>query len=439
MIERIIKLWNFLTNDIWRVTEDEVTKRKFSFYTVVKTIYLTGDRFSKDRIIDKASALTYSTLLAIVPIFALLFAIARGFGFDNLIIGQLKDFLAGMGENTEMILELVDSYLGEAKNGVFVGVGLVMLLWTVLNLTSNIENTFNRIWQVKKPRSMYRKVTDYFSMFLLMPILLVISGGISIFVSTMLKGMEEYVLLGSFSKFLVKSIPFVFTWFMFTGLYIFMPNTKVKFKFALISGILAGSIFQIFQYLYISGQVWVTRYNAIYGSFAAIPLLLLWLQMSWTICLIGVELTYASQNVHNYNFENDTRNISRRYRDFIAISIMSLIAKRFAHNAPPYSAEEISEKYQIPINLTNQTLYQLIEIGLVHEVMTDEKSEEITYQTSIDINILSVALLLERIDKFGSEKFKIDRDQEFVDEWKTLLDIKENYYRDASKIPLKDL
>ncbi|MCD7899934.1 MAG: YihY/virulence factor BrkB family protein [Bacteroides sp.] len=439
MIERIIKLWNFLTNDIWRVTEDEVTKRKFSFYTVVKTIYLTGDRFSKDRIIDKASALTYSTLLAIVPIFALLFAIARGFGFDNLIIGQLKDFLAGMGENTEMILELVDSYLGEAKNGVFVGVGLVMLLWTVLNLTSNIENTFNRIWQVKKPRSMYRKVTDYFSMFLLMPILLVISGGISIFVSTMLKGMEEYVLLGSFSKFLVKSIPFVFTWFMFTGLYIFMPNTKVKFKFALISGILAGSIFQIFQYLYISGQVWVTRYNAIYGSFAAIPLLLLWLQMSWTICLIGVELTYASQNVHNYNFENDTRNISRRYRDFIAISIMSLIAKRFAHNAPPYSAEEISEKYQIPINLTNQTLYQLIEIGLVHEVMTDEKSEEITYQTSIDINILSVALLLERIDKFGSEKFKIDRDQEFVDEWKTLLDIKENYYRDASKILLKDL
>lgn len=439
MKNRILKLLRFLTNDIWRVTEDEVTRRKFSMYTVIKTIYLTIDHFGKNRIMDKASALTYSTLLAVVPILALLFAVARGFGFYNLVEVQLRGFFGGMDDKMEVILQSVDTYLKEVKSGVFVGVGLVMLLWSVLSLTSNIENTFNRIWQVKKARSMYRKITDYFSMFLLMPVLVVISGGLSIFMSTVLKGMEGYMLLGDFSRFLVKSIPYVFTWFMFTGLYIFMPNTKVKFKNALIAGISAGTVFQIFQFLYISGQLWVTRYNAIYGSFAAIPLFLLWVQMSWTICLFGVELSYASQNVHNYNFDNDTRNISRRYRDFMAILVMSLITKRFERNETPYTAEEISEKHQIPINLTNRILYQLQDIDLIHEVMTDEKSESIAYQPSMDINQLTVGLLMQRIDMFGSENFKIDRDQEFREEWRTLVDIKKDFYDNANKVLLKDL
>lgn len=438
-MKRVIKFWNFLTNDIWRVTEDEVTRKKFSFYTAVKVVYLTADRFSRDRIIERASALTYSTLLAIIPILAVLFSIARSFGFNNLVEGKLTDILGGVSENTEMVSRFVDSYLSQAKSGVFLGIGLVLLLWTILSLTMNIENAFNKIWQVKKARSMYRKITDYFSMFLLMPILLVISAGISIFMSTIVKGMDEYIVLGSFSKFLVKLIPFVITWFMFTGIYTFMPNTKVKFRHALIAGILAGTAFQCFQYIYISGQLWVTRYNAIYGSFAAIPLLLLWLQMSWTICLLGVVMTYSSQNVHNFNFDNDTRNISRRYSDFTSILIMSLIAKRFANNLEPYSAEDIAQNHHIPINLTNQILYQLMEVKLIHEVMTDEKSENISYQPSVDINRLTVAYLLERIEKQGSENFKIDHDQEFLDEWKVLLDLKRNYYAEADKILLKDL
>lgn len=434
-----ISLWKFVTEDIWRVTQNEVTKKRFSLYNVIKVIYITADKFTTDRITNRASALTYSTLLAIVPILAILFAIARGFGFSNLVENQLIGLFGGVNETTETLLAFVDSYLAEARSGIFIGVGLVLLLWTVLNLTNNIEITFNQIWQVKKQRSMYRKVTDYFSMFLLIPILLVLSGGISIFTTTVLREIEDYLLLGSFAQFLLKLLPYVLVWFMFTGLYIFMPNTKVKFKYAFVAGIIAGTVFQIFQFLYINGQIWVTKYNAIYGSFAAIPLLLLWLQMSWTICLIGVELSYASQNVHTYSFEKDTKNISRRYRDFIAILIMSLITKRFANNEKPYSAEELSEQNQIPIALTRQVLFQLQEINLIHEVMTDEKSDDITYQPSMDINKLNVAVLLDRIDKFGSEEFKIDKENAFNDEWKFLLTIKEEYYSCAGKVLLKDL
>ena len=205
----ISKFWTFLTIDIWRVTENEVTSRKFSLYNAIKTIYLTVIRFTTDRIAAKASALTYSTLLAIVPILAIMFAIARGFGFDNLIESQFYIGFGGKNETTETILTFVNSYLTQAKGGYFIGIGLIMLLWTVLNLINSIEITFNRIWQVKKARTMYRKITDYFSMFLLLPILIVFSGGISIYIGTFFQQMENYALLAPLSKFLIRLIPFV--------------------------------------------------------------------------------------------------------------------------------------------------------------------------------------------------------------------------------------
>ncbi len=439
MTRRIATLWKFLTYDIWRITEDEVTRTTFSLYTIIKTIYLCINRFTKDRLINKASALTYSTLLAIVPILAILFAVARGFGFDNLMETQIRMGFGGKNETTETILHFVDTYLSQTKSGVFIGIGLIMLLWTVLNLINNIEATFNRIWQVKKARSMFRKITDYFSMFLLLPLLIVLSSGLTIFMTTILKNMADFALLAPILKFLVQLIPFALTWFMFTGLYIFMPNTKVKFRHALISGVLAGTAHQTFQFLYISGQLWVSRYNAIYGSFAALPLFLLWLQTSWTICLFGAELTYAGQNIRYFSFDKDTRNISQRYRDFVAILIMSLIAKQFEKNGNPYTAEDISEKCQIPFRLTNQVLYELQEVNLLHEVVTDEKSEDISYQPSMDINKLNVSILLNRLDTHGSEDFKIDKEYTFSKQWNVLMKAREEYFKSASHILLKDL
>ncbi len=439
MNKRIAYLWKFLTYDIWRITEDEVTKTTYSVYNIIKTVYLCITRFAKDRVANKAAALTYSTLLAIVPILAILFAIARGFGFDNLMESQVAKGLGGQTETTDVILQFVNSYLSQTKSGVFIGIGLVMLLWSVINLVNNMEITFNRIWQVNKARSMYRKITDYFSMLLLLPVLIVVSGGLSIFMTTTVKHMEDFALLAPIGKFLVNLIPYVLTWCMFTALYIFMPNTKVQLKHALISGILAGTAYQAFQFLYIHSQLWVSRYNAIYGSFAALPLFLLWLQISWTICLFGVELTYAGQNIGKFSFDADTRKVSHRYREFIAILIMSVIAKRFEKNEPPYTAQELSEEYRIPIRLTQQTLYELQEINLLHEVARDEKSEDTAYQPSMDIGKLNVAILLDRLDTRGSEDFKMDTETKFNDEWEVLMKAKEEYYKSAGQVLLKDL
>lgn len=433
---RINSWLQFLTDGIWRVTEDEVTPLQQRLYACIKVVSLSIKQFDVDRITERASALTYSTLLSIIPILAILFAIARGFGFDSLVESQFRSGVAS--QQAELIITWINSYLEHAQSGIFIGVGLVVLLWTVLILTDTIERSFNAIWQVKRPRSVMRKITDYFSMILLLPILIVVSSGLGIFMSTYIKDMENYVVLAPIVKFLVRLIPYVLTWSMFTALFIFIPNTKVKFSHAWLPGIIAGSAFQAFQYFYINSQIWVSSYNAIYGSFAAIPMFLLWTQISWTICLLGAEMCYISQNLSSFNFGKETANISRRYHDFFCTIILSSICKRFAVGASAYTAEELSKEHKIPIRLTKKLLYELQDMKLILETSHDDKSDEIGYTPAIDINVLTVGMLLSRLDSTGSEAFKIDR-KHYSSSWDALIKAREEYLYRNNKILLKDL
>ena len=388
-----IKNWlQFLTDGIWRITEDEISPVRRQIYSCIKIVYLSVNQFLNDRIQIRASALTYSTLLSIIPILAILFAIARGFGFDALMEIQLRKGVAS--QQSELIISWINSYLEHAQSGIFIGIGLIMLLWTVLILTDNIERSFNAIWQVKHPRSVFRKITDYFSMILLLPLLIVISSGLTIFMTTYIKNMDNFLVLAPILKFLVRLTPYALTWGMFIGLYIFIPNTKVKLKHAWFPGILAGTAFQAFQFFYVNSQIWVSNYNAIYGSFAAIPMFLLWTQISWTICLFGAEMSYVSQNLGSFDFGKESANISRRYHDFFCTIILSAICKSFAEEKTPYSAEEISKQYKIPIRLTKRILYELQDIHLIFETI-EEKKGDVRYLPGIDINKLTVGTLLE--------------------------------------------
>ena len=434
----INKIVKFLSVDIWRVTDGEVSRTRGTLYNMIKIATLSVKEFVQGGVITKASALTYSTLLAIIPALALLFAIARGFGFANLLETQIRDGLASHAQAAEILLTFVDSYISHTKSGVFIGVGLIMLFYTILLLTDNIENTFNSIWQVKKSRTLYRKMTDYFSMILLLPLLIMLSSGISIYLTTFVKHMEEFILLAPIVKFFVRLIPFVLTWAMFTALYIFMPNTKVKFKYAILPGIIAGSAFQAFQYLYIGSQIWVSNYNAIYGSFAAIPMFLLWTQISWCICLYGAQLCYVAQNLRNFSFSKEIEDISRRYHDFLCVLIMSLICKRFQTESKPYTAEELSGEHKIPIRLTKKILYELQDLNMIVETIAEEKEESLGYLPSVDINRMSVKMLLSRLDEAGSEAFKIDIER-YSATWTALNNAKSEFFENTDKILLKDL
>jgi membrane protein len=435
---KIQSLKSFLLDDIWRVTDDEVSRPRHLFYNALKVGTLSIQEFIQNRIVSKASALTYNTLLSFIPLLAILFAIARGLGFATLMESQFRSGLEGQSQAAEIILSLIDSYLSHAKSGVFIGVGLVMLLWTVISLTNNIERTFNSIWQVKKPRSFYRKITDYLSVLLLLPVLIVLSGGITVFLSTLAKSTDEFVVLAPLVKTAVRLLPYLLTWATFTALYVFIPNTRVKLRFAIVPGLLAGCAFQGLQYAYIGSQIWVSRYNAIYGSFAAIPMFLLWTQLAWEICLLGAQLSYVAQNLNNFAFSKETAHISRRYHDFLCLLVMSRICQRFEKDEAPYTAEALSDEHKIPIRLTKKILYELQDVHLLRETPSEDDEDNTAYLPSTDLSQLNVSLLLRRLNEAGSENFKIDR-KKYSRMWEALSQAHEEYYGATKKILLKDL
>lgn len=431
---------HFVTYDIWRITENEVSGLKIIYLNIIKTIILAVRGFINDNLQTKASALTYNTLLAIVPLLAVLLGIAKGFGFQGTVRDELLDYFPGHEVELTKAFEFVDSYLVQAQGGVIIGIGLILLFYTVISLLSSIEDTFNDIWQIQKSRPWYRKISDYLALFIILPVLMTASSGISIFLSTLQNSfLSHYLFLTPVLELILNILPYVITSLAFAGLYISLPNTKVKFSNGIIAGTIAGCAFQFFQFLYISGQIWVSKYNAIYGSFAALPLLLLWLQLSWLICLFGAQLSYASQNVRKFSFERDSKNISRRYKDFLTLLIATLIIKRFEKGEKPYTADELSNSYQIPFRLTTQILYLLMELEIIIEVNVGEDDRIAYYQPAIDINKISVGYLFSKIDRAGSEKFKIDTINLFNREWHTLLQTRKDMLQASDKILLKDL
>lgn len=261
----------FVTKDIWSFELYQKGPLRRAVANVVKVAVIAVRTFLDDKVMTKAAALTYSTLFAIVPILALIFAVARGFGFENIVTSLLQNGIIGENESLNAVMQFIDGYMQYVSSGAFIGIGLLFLLFSVYSLADGIESNLNAIWHVKKSRGMGRKITDYFSLILLIPIGIICLSGLSVLASSILSRMQGFQLLGGFVQFLVFALPYLVAGLIFTGFYIFMPNTKVKFKYAIIPGFIAGCLFQILQQLYFKGQLSLSSYNQIYGGFAAPP------------------------------------------------------------------------------------------------------------------------------------------------------------------------
>ena len=440
MKEKFRQLVQFFTRSLWRVTESDVSRGRYTSYNLMKITIQTVKCFIKDRVWIRAAALSYTTLFSIIPILALLFAITKGFGFSNLMERFLRDGNVANG-TIDTVMELIDRYLIYAKggSGVFIGVGIAMLLWAIINLADGIENNINAIWDIKKPRSYFRKLTNYMALYIVFPIVIILYATVSIFMTTVYQDFAAYELISSFVHICIKLAPYVLSGIIMTGLFLFIPNTKVRFKNAFIPGMITGIIFQAFLYIYIQIQMSVSSYNAIYGSFAIIPMFMLWADISWSIILFGVEMSYVSQNIELYNFGQEVDNISRRYHDFLCVVVMSLICKRFEQGELPYTASELSDAGEIPIRLTNRLLDELETVGLIYGVSSDAKSETAHYLPAIAISKLSVGRLLSTLESHGCEDFKIDHTKEFSNQWDAFIGHKQEMYTKTNEILLKDL
>lgn len=417
MTQPFTTLVRFLRHDLWHVQRHNTTALAYCCCSLLKKLLLAVEFFTTRRVIDMAAALTYSTLLALVPILAVVFGVARGFGYNKYIEVWFRELLGSQPQAADAIVNFVNSYLVHTKSGVLLGVGLVLMLYTVLMLTLNVEKTFNTIWQVKHRRSLYRAVTDYLAMLLLVPVVIVLVSGLSI--------------AGA------RLLPYVLMVVVFMGMYMCVPNTKVRLQVVIVPGILAGVGMQALQLFYIHAQVLLSSYNAIYGSFAALPLFMLWVQLSWTICLFGVELCYTNQNMDELSFRLQVADISPRYRLLLAIILMSRVCQRFADGKRPYTALDLRRLTNIPIRITQDLLYMLVRAGLLSENSADGKDQEPTYQPAMTLQKLTVGAMVERLDSMGGWHLDIDLHEQLAQvEWKQYLALREQYLAELRKLPL---
>ena len=432
------RLSDFFGKDLWRINADELPWWKRALVNMAKVIILTTKAFIAKKHIRTAAALTYSTLLAIVPIAAVIFAVARGFDYNKYIEEWFKDALASQPQVADAIIGFVNSYLVHARSGIILGVGLIFMLWTVIMLTSNIEQAFNDIWLVKKTRSWTRTIIDYTAVFFLLPVVILITSGVSIFFATISDRLKEVLLVAPIMKVMVALVPYVIWALVFMALYVYMPNTKVKWTKAIIPGIIAGVAMQLLQLFYIHSQMWVSSYNAIYGSFAALPLFMLWLQISWTICLFGAEMCHVSQNLEDSLYDHEVQEISHHHQIIMAALLLNVICKRHYKGQSACSARQLQKKSGLPLPVTLELLQKMKQAGIIN-IRGNAKGENAIYQPSIGTNNISMGLLVDKLERQGKWKPKLNTSDLDSKIWRKIYKIRKDYTKNLHAILIRDL
>lgn len=406
------KVTHFLNHNLWRVRLDKLDKKQGFFLKQLRIFSLAINGFNEDKCLLKATALTYYTLFSIVPIIALAFAIAKGFGYQETLQQDLLLKFEDQKEILSQVFIYADKMLANTQGGLIAGIGVVLLLWSVIKLLSSIEENFNQIWEINRDRTWVRKITDYLSIMLIGPIFIILSGGLTIWIESGLNTVSANVsILSPLNVVFLKLFAFALIWSMFIFLYMALPNTKVTFRGAAMGSFVAALLFELLEWAYVTSQIGVAQYNKIYGSFAALPLFLIWVQYSWFVVLFGAELTYAHQNVDHYELENEINNISDRYKRVIALMIANLVVKNFNEGNRALTSTEISQKLDLPLRLARTIINEFIETGIFNEVkITDDK--EIAYQPGITDSKLTVKYIIDKLDEKGVNQLPIENGRE---------------------------
>jgi membrane protein len=421
MQQRIIIIRDFLLKGIWSIRLSDQNRKKALFIKSLRILIVSIRSIWEDKIQLRAAALTLYMLLSIVPVLAMGFGIAKGFGYDKLLeenilekATAMNDDMPGMSDIVTKLIAFADSMLARTQTGLLAGVGVVLLIWSIMKVMGNIEASLNDIWQVKKGRTFVRKFSDYLSMMLVSPILIIAASTANVYMASMLAKISKQVQIVSYITPLLYSVlnlaPYLLIYILFTLIYVIMPNTKVRFVPALIGGIIAGSFFQITQMAYLHFQIGVSSNNAIYGTFAALPLFILWLQISWLIVLFGAKVAYATQNIDMYEFETEAVHMSNYSRRIQALAITHRIIHNFEQGLKPLNAMELSKELHIPIRMIKTLLHDLVRCQILSEVLTHDPKVT-AFQPAQHIDKFTVKYVMERVDRLGENYAAIDKSE----------------------------
>ena len=395
---------NFIKEDIWAMPENNLTMLQRSGISALKIFLLSVQGFRRDLCQLRASSLTLFTLLSIVPVIAMLFGIAKGFGFEKKLEQQLLEQASDQDTMMLQLIEFSENMLSNTQGGVVAGIGIVVLFWTVIKVIGTIEESFNHIWKIKKNRVWARKLTDYLSLMMFAPVLLIMSSSITVFVKTQITWLVEVIRLPAFGTKMVLYVmgysPLVIMSLLFTFIFVFMPNQKINLKAGFIAGVVTGIMYQLVQWAYLALQIWASSFNAIYGSFAALPLFLIWLQLGWIVVLFVCEISFFIQNYDSYRHNEKFSNLSFSMRKNIALQVCHNIVMRFSNGEVAPNAGQIAKALVLPVSVVQKSLVALKNSNLIVELNVLE-NQDMIYQPSRDINSLTISAVINALETSG--------------------------------------
>jgi len=393
----IRRLTDFFAEGIFRLRPSDVHNRigRWALRQYKLVYYTVRGMIDHDTMMRSAS-LTFYTLMSIVPVAALVFAVLKGFGMSEPLTSELHKALPQFPEFIDYIVGFANNALERTRGGLLATFGVVMLFWAVMKVFGSVEAAFNNIWEVKRSRGLARQFSDYIAVVVVVPVLWISSSGAVLYLRQWL-GIGDTVGYHIWSN--VVSVALI--WAMFTFLYIVLPNTKVRFSSAFTAAVVAGTAFVAFQRIYVYVQSSMSSYNAIYGSFAALPLFLIWLQSSWQIVLFGGELAFAYQNEAKFEQERDSMHISLDNRRKVTLAAMLTIVRSFVSSRGAVSSEEISRQLNLPVRIVRDVVFDLERAGLLLSVKRGENDRQLYYTPAKDVHKLTLYDVIVSVESCG--------------------------------------
>jgi membrane protein len=346
------RLWRGTVERLWSAGTEGASRSKRLALSVARVAYIAAEGFVNDLCLLRAGGLAFASLLALVPTFALAFTVLRALGWRG---SRLEELI--LSRATVLSPDAIQTVVQYIDNTSFAGLGAAgaaILLFTFVSVMANIEEAFNAIWGNVAPRTVFRRVTDYFGVMLVAPLFLAVAASATAVMADapVAIGLQaRWDVLATADQLLEYGV-YVLVWLLFAFLYAFMPNTRVNIFAALVGGVVAGSVWQFTQWAYLQFQANVGEYNAIYGALAQLPVLMAWFYLSWVIVLIGAEITYGVQNLGVYAIDRLARHAEgRRIDDYVAIALCAELAREGAGNGPSAHPDLVAGRIGVPPRL----------------------------------------------------------------------------------------
>ncbi len=395
------RLHEIFIRSIWRPDASLIAGPRGFFIKSLRFTHVLARDLMRGQLSLRAMSLVYTTLLSLVPLLAVTFSVLKGFGVHNQLEPLLANVLAPLGPKGAEVTARIIGFVDNIKVGVLGSAGLALLIYFVVSLVYKVESTFNFIWRVKKPRPLVQRFSEYLSVILIGPVLIFAALGITASISSTAIFQELLALkaIGTAALFVSRLIPYVLVSAAFTFIYIFIPNTRVRFSAALVGGAVAGILWQTVGWLFASFVASSGRYAAIYSSFAVLVVFMIWVYVSWYILLVGAQVSYYMQNPQLLRAENeDPELMNGTLKERLALMVMFLIAHNHHYNKPPWAIQSLGSYLRLPLDAVQAAVDSLADSGFVLQA----QAEPPVYVPARDIETVSLKALLDGIREVSS-------------------------------------